>query len=162
MDKKMKKTGLSIGILDLLILTLLAAGIFFALQLSVPAAGAAGVQDNITFVVEMTKKEEAFVNSVKAGEKLYENLKGIYLGQVVEVKVEPYKAISPDLDTATYKQAAVSGLYNVYLTVKASAVSSGGSIMVNGYEVAVGKEMFVRTRSVASPGYCVKMDMGGI
>jgi hypothetical protein len=162
MEKKMKKTSLPIGLLDLLILILLAAGVLFAVKFSVPVVSAANTGDNMTFVVELQKKDEAFAKNINLGEKLYENLKGIYLGEVTEVKTEPYRTPSPDLNAAVRRDAAVSGLVNVYLTVKGSSVSSGGATVINGYEIAVGKEMFVRTRSVASPAYCVKINLGGV
>ncbi len=86
-----------------------------AAGVSVPVVKAADTGANMTFVVELPKKEQNFVDSVKADEKLYENLKGIYLGEVTDVRVEPYIALSPDLGAQKRKETAVSGLYNVYL-----------------------------------------------
>lgn len=162
MEEKMKKRGFRVGVLDILILALLVLGIVFALKFSVPVVAATNQEDNMTFVVELQRKEEHFAKSVKTDEKLYENLKGIYLGKVVDVKVEPYTTTSPDLKTGTRKETVVAGLFNVYLTVRGKADSNPGSTGINGYEIAVGKEMFVRTKSIASPGYCTEIDLGGV
>ena len=161
MEKKIRKSGIRIGILDMFIILLVVVGIFAAVKLSVPVSAAGVADDNMTFVVELQKKEVYFLNHVKKGEILYENLKGAYLGEVIDVEILPYTTVSPDVVAKMQREKPVDGLYNIYITVSANASSAAGVTVINGYEVAVGKEMFIRTKSIASVGYCVEVDLGG-
>ena len=162
-DNKWRLFG-KVSILDIVIAVVLIAVVAVAVVISNPAeavSGDASASGNLTFVVELSRKEAGYESNVVVGEKVYDNLKGIYLGTITDVKVEPYKVISADLENKIYREDEVDGLISVYITVDANAERSDMTTLVNDVEIAVGKELFVRSGQFASSGYCVKMDFNG-
>lgn len=159
MDKQYRLFG-KLSLLDLLLAVLVVCVAVGGQMLTRTTAAQSG--QALTFTVELSRQEEGFSQQIHIGQALYDNLKGIYLGQIAAVEATPYLGSSDDLTAGVRRQAPVEGLESVLVTVQATgAQKTGPSTVVNDYELAVGKEMFVRSADFSCSGYCVSMKWEG-
>ena len=104
--------------------------------------------------------EDAF-DKISIGDPLTDLKDGKALGKVSETpKIEPYytyiMGTTPEGETVSEKKEDHLGRSNITITVEAEAVYSEGSgYTVNGYRIAVGKEMNVRFPNYTNTGTCV-------
>lgn len=162
-DKKGRLFG-RISIIDIIIIAAAALIIAGAVYLSRPADGGGAASSeggNLLFTVELSRKEEGYEQYIKVGEKVYDNLKGYYLGEIVAMEIKPYRNLGADMETGVWRETPVDGLYSIYLTIKANAERSDSTTVINNVEVVVGKELFLRSGSFASGGYCIETQFNG-
>lgn len=159
MSKAQKKRGL--GLLDVLIilvvLLVVAGGIWWATGRGTDSQGGT----EVTFSVELQRVPADFTSSIQAGDKVYDSQKGGYLGEVVSAEITPYTILTYSQNDRTYHDYVVEGLYNAVVTVKGSAQVTDRSTSIGGVTVAVGKEMYLKSRGFAGSGYCIIENLGG-
>lgn len=160
-QKNFKLFG-KIGVLDIIIILLLIIGIFFALRFSVNTnAGAAANTQKVSYTILITKKKPGLEKDIIIGQKAFDSLKGSEIGVVSGYNVIPYKTTQPNGLTGDLIRSEVQGLYDIEVTITADAKVSQSGVMIGDYDVNVGKEMFIKSKSFASPGYCIGLDLEG-
>ncbi|MCL2352697.1 MAG: DUF4330 domain-containing protein [Firmicutes bacterium] len=158
MDRQFRLFG-KISLLDIALVILLAAFIALAYRFSAPQSVAAKPGDRrITYVVEIAKRAPDFAGQIKTGAKLYDSLKGYYIGDITDVAVEPYVEDAPDLAAGVIRRAPIDGLCFIYVTVQADALVTEKDTLVGQYEVLVGKAVYVKNADFAAGGYVVSLD----
>ncbi|MDR3239541.1 MAG: DUF4330 domain-containing protein [Clostridiales bacterium] len=160
-DKKFRLFGV-VSVVDIAIFLLLILFIWLAFQFSTPrnaAAKADGVK--IHYTVELQKKEPGFNGKALVGSDLYDSLKGDYIGQIIGVDAVPFLEDVPDPENSIIRRTPVEGLETVYVQVEAMARITDQATLVGPFEILVGKEIYVRTKDFASPGYVVVIDRSG-
>ncbi|MBQ1333852.1 MAG: DUF4330 domain-containing protein [Clostridia bacterium] len=151
-----------VGVLDIIIVVLVILGLYAAFSYAVNMdVSAANGQKQIEYGVYLTKKDAAFEDRIEIGMNVYDSLKGQKIGTIVGYDVEPYSTIQPNIVTGEMVKSSVDGYYNYIVVISASADISEATTAVGSYEVAVGKEMFLRTKTFASGGYCVTLNVVG-
>ncbi|MBR2742655.1 MAG: DUF4330 domain-containing protein [Clostridia bacterium] len=151
-----------IGVLDIIIVVLVILGFYAAFSYAVNLdVSAAGGQRPIEYGVYLTKKDASFEDKIEIGMNVYDSLKGAKIGTIVAYEKEPYSTIQPNIITGEMVKSDVEGYYNYIVVIGASADISEATTAVGNYEVAVGKEMYLRTKTFASGGYCVTLNYGG-
>ena len=146
----------NINVLDCLFFVLLIAGLFFLRGFSAPTAAAPSSGDAmIRYTVEIYKREDGFENNVKVGEKLYDVEKGYEIGVITDVYALPYLEDSPDFEKGVFVRSPVIGLSHIYVVAESAAQISESATNIGQYQIAVGKEAFIKSRSFAAGGYTV-------
>jgi hypothetical protein len=160
-DKKFKLFG-KIGVLDILIVLIIVIGVLFALRFSVNTnAGAAAGTQKITYTVLLAKKLPGFEKDIIAGQKVFDSLNGGEIGVVLGYEIRPNLTTYPNLTTGQLVQTQVEGLNDIEVTISADAKLLQDAVMIGDYDVPVGKEMFIKTKSFASTCFCIKLDLEG-
>lgn len=155
MDKNFRIFG-KISIMDILLTALVIVVMFALNEFAAPQSVKAGPNDTkIRYTVELYRKDRDFSKNVKIGEILYDSEKGYEIGKIADVYELPYREDSPDFENKVYKRAEVDGISNVYVVVEATAQITDVSTNVGQYQVMVGKEAFVKSKSFAAGGYIV-------
>lgn len=151
------------GVLDILIVLAVVAGIILAVKLSANRSTQAGGGEGspISFQVELTLVPEDFSQGIQQGDKVYDSKKGGYLGVVQQVEMIPYKTIAYDRQEQTYKEAQVEGAWNALVTIQGNAQLSDRTTTIGNVTIAVGTEMYLKSAHFARSGYCVVMDLEG-
>ena len=158
MDRQFRLFG-KISLLDIALVVLLAAFIALAYRFSAPQSVAAKPGDRkIRYVVEIAKRTQDFAGQIKTGAKLYDSLKGYYIGDIVNVVTAPYKEDATDLDAGIIRRQPIDGLCYVYVTVEADAQVSERDTYVGQYQVLVGKTAYVKNADFAAGGYIVALN----
>lgn len=151
-----------IGILDIIIVVLVIAGLAaaFSYAANMDASAAPG-QKTIEYGVYLSKKDADFEDKLIIGMNVYDSLKGGKIGTLVSYEKEPYSTLQPNTTTGEIIKSQVDGLYNYIVVIASPADISESTVAVGSYEVAVGKEMFIKSKTFASPGFCVTLNIGG-
>lgn len=154
-DKKFRLFG-KISIVDLFLIIMVVVIAFFAIRLSeIKDVVAASDTVPIEFTVELTHQDTGFYSHVKPGQKIYDNKKGYYIGELVAAEEVPYMGLASDMEAEAVRDYPVEGRSCLLVTVAADADISDEFILVNDVEISVGSEMFIRGSDFAGKGYCV-------
>ena len=124
----------------------------------------AGEKIRISYTVVFYNVDEAVFDKISSGQNVTEAEDGISLGYVFGVpSSEPsYSYVLPegvDAENAVVEKSEDAlGRKNITVTVEAEAVYSEGSgYTVDGYRIAVGKEMNLRFPNYTAIGYCTDL-----
>lgn len=155
----MKKLLKRINFIDCLLLIIFAAALFFLRDFAAPAVSPKSSGDVlISYTVELFRREDVFINNVKTGEKLYDVERGYEIGVITDVYALPYYEDSPDFENGVIEYAPVEGLSNIYAVAQARAQITDYATNIGQYQLMVGKEAFVRTKSFSAGAYIVKVE----
>jgi len=139
---------------DILLAAALAALVYFALQFAAPQEVSARAGDSlIRYTIELKGKREGFHERIEIGTALYDNVRDFLIGTIVDVKPLPYYEEAFDIEACIIREAPVAGLENIYILVEASAQINDGSTSIGQYEIAVGRDVFVRNNRIAGKGF---------
>jgi len=157
LDRQFRLFG-KISLLDIILVILLGAFVALAHRFSAPQSVAAKPGDRkITYTIEIARRTPEFAARIKTGAKLFDSLKGYYIGEIMEVQTAPYKEDAPDLDAGVIRRQPIDGLCYVYVTVEADAQVSERDTYVGQYQVLVGKTAYVKNADFAAGGYIVSL-----
>ncbi|MDR1689554.1 MAG: DUF4330 domain-containing protein [Clostridiales bacterium] len=157
MDKNFRIAG-KVSIADLFFIAAIIAALFFLREFAAPQTVKADDSVKINYTVELYRKDRDYINNVVVGEKLTDIEKGYEIGTIVDVYAEPYLEDSADFEAKTYKRAEVAGISNIYVVVEANAQISANATNIGQYQVMVGKEAFVQSKSFASGAFIVGIE----
>ena len=116
----------------------------------------------IQYTFELTDNPEGFGENIKIGDRITDNVKNYYMGQVVDVKIEPCKKLINDTEIGMVREAVVPGRETAIVTVEADVTESASDLKVNGYyTVKVGLEVAVKGNGYAGRGYILNVDRQG-
>ena len=151
-----------IGVLDILIVLFLIVAIvtMFNSVANTDVSAATG-KEEIRYSVLIAKKDALLEDNLIAGMSVFDSLKGSKIGTLVSYEMVAHKTYKPDLATGKIVVSEVEGLYDYIVVISTPADISESAIAVGNYEVAVGKEMFVKTKTFASQCFCVEITIGG-
>jgi len=152
-----------VGVLDIIIVVLIIAFLvsIFSYAANMDVSAAAGGQQDIEFGVYLSNKDADFEDNLVIGMNIYDSLKGGKIGTLASYEKEPYFTLQPNRTTGEIVKSEVDGRYNYIVVVSSSAEITENTVAVGNYEVAVGKEMFIKSKNFASPGFCITLDIGG-
>ncbi|MDR1065857.1 MAG: DUF4330 domain-containing protein [Clostridiales bacterium] len=157
-DGKFRIFG-KVSLADILFVAIAAAVIAAGVKFSAPRSAAAKIGGvKIRYTAEMYKKTTDFKENVKIGDVVYDSLKGFEIGTIVEVYALPYMEDVPDARKGVIRRTPIDGLEYVYAVIEANAQVTSGSTAIGEYEVMVGKEAFIKSKSFASSAYFIKLE----
>ena len=115
--------------------------------------------EKYTFQYEMQNVTEQVANSVKEGDKVYDNETNAYIGEVVAVEVSEYMVRSVNRETNEFVNSPFPDKYNVVMTIENDLVDTGKDLKtVQDYIVKVGKHVYLRGGLYAGSGYIVYIE----
>jgi hypothetical protein len=112
---------------------------------------------NISFVIELARRDEGFSSNVVQGEVVFDTERGSELGKVIGVTEVPYEIEAEDKINERYLSTQVPGYSYVYVEIEARANITDGRTTVGDYEIMVGKESHIRSKGFAGGGHIVKI-----
>jgi len=157
-----------IHVADLFWLALLIALVFGGVRFSIPRevnaqTGAA----TIRYTIELGERwdgnarrviQAGFHENIHIGEPIFDSLRGIRIGTIVDVYTRPFRVEAFDESNNIIRRPEVDGLEFVYIAVEAQANISDYEILVGLFPVSVGREAYVRSKYFAGAGYIIAME----
>ena len=113
-----------VSLIDVAVIAI-AAVLVFALttkETASPIISIAAPMDKISYELTISNMPEGRLNSLKAGESIYDSDNGNPLGTIADIKVEDC-VISILKADGTFDYAPVEGRYNVIMTIQADAIT---------------------------------------
>lgn len=154
-----KKLFGKINVIDIFILLVLIL-IFMVVYVYLGKTTANTLNTNsYLFQYEMQNISKQTADSVKVGDKIYDNETNAYIGQVVNVEICNYTIRTVDYQTNEFVNAEFPDRYNVLMTIENNLADTGKDLKtVDDYVVKVGKRVYVRGGLYAGSGYIVYIE----
>ncbi|MCL1997228.1 MAG: DUF4330 family protein [Turicibacter sp.] len=159
----------TIHIADILWLILLIVLIFFGIRFSVPREvmaqeGQATVRYTLEFGygthASARRMRAGFYENVSIGDAIFDAVRGVHMGHVVDVYAVPFQVAVLDESTNIIRFADVDGLELTRVVVEAVAEISEYETLVNGITIATGlQEVFVRSANFAGDGLIISVEI---
>ena len=160
LDKNFRLFGV-VSVIDIVIVIALIVFVLLALRFSAPQSAAAKPGDvPIRYTVEIQRRPPAFKDMIKVGDSVIDSQRGYQIGTIAGVSSKTYLEDSPDVAGNMIKTAQVDGLEAVYIEIDAKAQITDYTTLIGSFEVLVGKEIYIRTKSFAAGGYVVAIKRG--
>jgi hypothetical protein len=151
--KKYRLFGI-INPVDILILSAVVCLVWFASIFSAPRQAIARTGDPfVIYTIELGAKEEGFHTNIQPGAVVFDSLRGFDIGRVVNAYGLPYREDAPDEVEGVFRRAIVDGMEFTYIEVETFVQKSDYAISIGQYDIAVNKEVFVRSKHFAGQGY---------
>lgn len=148
-----------INIIDICIILLILVILVFAYMYFGRTTVNVTKTDKYTFQYEMQNVPEQIANSVKIGDKVYDNETNAYIGEVVNVEVSEHMVRSVNHETNEFVNSPFPDKYNVVMTIENNLADTGKDLKtVDDYVVKVGKHVYLRGGIYAGSGYIVYIE----
>ena len=89
---------------------------------------------------------------------IYDSLKNINIGKIVSKETTPSVRYGVDKNNKQVVETALTNKIDITLTIEADATITDKSITVNGYELKVGNEAYVKGKGYAGIGYIISIE----
>ncbi len=153
-DNKGRLFG-KINLLDIFFVLVLIAAIALAYVLFA-GGGQAENKLHITYTVEVQNQDAAYFNHVIPGEQVMDGVTKGAMGKIAAVSTEPAKIISQKNDTLVLSNP--QGRFDGLIQIEAEADVAYPDILLDGQTIKIGKEVALRSESVAMHGFIVAID----
>lgn len=155
-DNKGKLFGI-INVIDLIFVLIIAVAVVGGARRlkRAPVISEAGQKGKITYLVSDIR--QVSVDNIKVGQKLYHYDKGTYLGEIVDVKSEPYRE-KTEFEGKWY-YAEVPEKYVAYVTVESDISQTAESYIAGGEQTRVGGEYRLKSKESTFFGICINIDI---
>lgn len=154
-----KKLFGKINVIDILIVIILLA--VLALCYAIFGNKGTAIQNGqmYTFQYEMQNIILTTANSIKVGDKVYDNETNAYIGEVTNVEISNCQQINVNYDTNEYISVDVPGKYNALITIQNNLIDTGTDLTTqDNYVIKVGKRVYLRGGLYAGAGYIVYIE----
>lgn len=153
-NKKGKILGV-INIVDLTIIIVLIFGIYIGYNKLFAAASPISLDTKVSYEVEFTLKKEEFVDTIKAGDKIWDSVKGDYLGKVVNIEKYPSKVVVENLEDGVFEESTVPDTFDCTISIEANGRVSDHDIFAEGIPIRIGQKMYLKGKGYASQGFII-------
>ncbi|MBR5155828.1 MAG: DUF4330 family protein [Clostridia bacterium] len=158
MDKP--KFNILDGLIILLLILVIAAGVFFLKGANSGASGGAETKTAV-FKIQLTKVEESlydkFLAALENEETVWIGVKERFEGKIEEIEFGPAAKVSTDLYTGTAVLAEDPTSSDITITVRSEAVETKDAISASGTAIRVGEETAIRGKEVAGYGFIIDL-----
>jgi hypothetical protein len=139
-----------------LVVVLVVAGSVFAAPRQ---ARASANGKTATYTIELAEREEGFHKRVETGAAVFDIEKGYELGKITNVYALPYKEDAPDEANSIFRRAVVPGLEFTYIVIESPVEQTQSATLIGQYNIAVNKEVFVRSKDFAGQGFITELSV---
>ncbi len=153
-DNKGRLFG-KINLLDVFFVLIL-IGVLFVAYILFAGGGQADNKLHVTYTVEVQNQDAAYFEHVIAGEQVTDGVTKASMGKITDFSKEPAKVISQKNDTLVLSNP--QGRFDGLIQIEAEADVAYPDILLDGQTIKIGKEVALRSESVAMHGFIVAID----
>lgn len=154
-----KKIFGKINVIDILIILVAIVLVILAYLYFGKNVTQASTGKTYTFQYEMQNILKQTADSIKVGDKIYDNETNAYIGEVVNVEILPYKQVIQDNQTNEFVTMEVPDRYLALITMQNTLIDTGNDLQTSDeYIVKVGKRVYIRGGIYAGSGYIVYIE----
>ena len=116
----------------------------------------------IEYKVELRRVREEFRDFISISDHATDTVTQYALGEVVDVEYAPTRYTGVNRSTGSLVFSDYPEHINITVTIRAEATANAGDYSLNGYKVAVGKQISMRTPNFINEGYCTQLTEVGV
>lgn len=159
--KIINKEGLLFGkisIIDLLILAMIAGGVFFVISFFDKEEIQVKTETEFYYSYEASNVNEHFIDAITPGTDLYNSSKNHHVGQVVQVTETPYYIWTEDLNKGLVYKTEDPSRTSVVIKVKAKGSVSSTAFYAGQELIKVGHVFPIKGLGFASHGVVIEIE----
>lgn len=145
------------NLIDLLIIVVIIGVVFVAWKYL--SAGTKTAEETVTYKVNILKAEQNVADEIQVGDKIFDSVKNFEIGEVKEIVVTDAKESVYDEVNNVFKTVNVPERIDILITVEGNGKSDSSGTVVNGYELTVGKKMYIKGSNFATEA--IAWEIGG-
>ncbi len=147
-----------IGIIDILIVALILAGLFYIIKPFQNKTEFVKKTYPIVYTFETIEVGQEFVDQLKIGVDVFDSSKNYYVGKIKDYQVTPYRDKFEDREKGIISLVEIPDLYTVLIDIEADAIIENDTIIVDREEIRVGLYLPIKGKSFASFGYIIGIE----
>jgi len=159
---KSGKRKFRFNIIDLILLVVILSASAALIYIFMPAKAQdndnASQNINITYQLYVKKVPDVLEGKINIGDNVVDSVTLYNIGEVADVTYTKSVHAGVDKSEGKYVYSEYPGMIDIYVTVSADAVKTDSAITVNGFTVAVGKEIPFRVPGYTGIAYCTIID----
>ena len=117
---------------------------------------------SIEYKVELRRVREEFRDFISISDHVTDTVTQYALGEVVDVEYAPTRYTGVNRSTGSLVFSDYPEHINITVTIQAEATVNGDDYSLNGFKVAVGKQIPIRTPNFINEGYCTELMEVGV
>lgn len=154
-----KKLFGKINLIDIAIILVVLAILIFAYLYFGKSKVGIDTTEKYVFQYEMQNVLKQTADSIKIGDKVYDNETNAYIGMIVGVDISNYKMRTVNHQTNEFVSSDVPDKYNVVVSIENNLIDTGSDLKTTeDYVVKVGKRVYLRGGLYAGSGYIVYIE----
>lgn len=154
-EPKMKK----FNVLDIfIIIIILLACIFGYSYINKDNGIIANNTQKVTYQIKTSESIPQVYDAIENQTIIYDSLKNINIGTIIEKENTPTVKYGTNKKENKIVETEIDGKVDITLTIEADAVVTEKSITINGYEIKVGNEAYIKGKGYAGKGYIVSIE----
>ena len=136
------------NLIDLLIIVVIIGVVFVAWQYL--SAGNKVAEGTVTYKINILKTEQNVADEIQVGDKIFDSVKNFEIGEVKEIVVTDATESVYDEVNNVFKTVTVPERIDILITVEGNGKTDESGTVVNGYELTVGKKMYIKGSNFAT------------
>ena len=161
MEKKVKFNGMDVFII-LVVLAVIAAGVYFLFGRSSGGAAVTEKNTEVTAVLEICGMEKEYTEKIKVGDIAMLGEKDKMETVVKKIEVNPAKTSGYDILDGRVIMAEIPDQYDVQITVSALGTENDSAIKISGTAIKVGQLQVVNAKGWAGSGYVIGLETADV
>ncbi|MBO5454043.1 MAG: DUF4330 domain-containing protein [Clostridia bacterium] len=145
------------NLIDLLIIVVIIGVVFVAWQYL--SAGNKVAEGTVTYKINILKTEQNVADEIQVGDKIFDSVKNFEIGEVKEIVVTDATESVYDEVNNVFKTVTVPERIDILITVEGNGKTDESGTVVNGYELTVGKKMYIKGSNFATEA--IAWEIGG-
>ena len=145
------------NLIDALIIIVVIAVIFIGWM--VFSNGDNGNGTEITYKVNVLKAEKYLSPEIQIGDKVFDSVKNFEIGEITDVVVTDATESIYDPELNVYRTVTVPERDDILITIKGDGSLNDDTVVVNGYELSIGKKMYIKGANFATEA--IAWEIGG-
>ena len=156
----MSKSKIKFNLFDVFIIIAVIASCYVGFSYLSDKSESTGNVPEVSYVVELSRKDAEYQNQVKIGDDIKDAIKGGYYGKVTDFRWEPCTEVVESKETGEFVESQVPDRYNYYITITGIPTTyTDSKIMFASQEVKVGESIYIRNNNYSGEGYVVDIDV---
>ena len=148
------------NLFDVLIILVVILACFLGYKFLSVKSETTGNVPEISYVVEIRRQDDFYMDLVKEGDEIKDAIKGGHLGTVTDFKWQPSTEVVDARDTGEYVKKEIPGKYDYYITLTGIPTTySDSKILFASQEVRVGEIVYLRSKNYSGYGCVVDMKL---
>lgn len=158
--KKPKKLNALDWVIISLVILLVSGGIYYFGYVRSVSGDAVEISFTVEFRGVVTGGLESFIDLPQVGDEIFDSVKGYYLGVITGLRNEPTTAFTWNQLEERFEEPEYPDEYNMYVTITVDGIENDAVITTGEVDLRVGKEMYIKGKGYASPGYITAISTG--
>jgi hypothetical protein len=113
----------------------------------------------IFFKIEAQQLESDLVNKIKIGDRIFDNVKNFYYGEIHDLEIKPATKILENIIDGNFVLSDIKNKNNVYLKIKCDVNETLDGFYIGENSIRLGKLYNLKSKNFCISGYIIDIEI---